>query len=77
MFVFHAGPHKTGSTYVQDNFMQARTELAERGWLYPEQGCGRYSGQQEIGHAAFDWLAEGGAGAAAAGSPCRPAILTA
>lgn len=62
MFVFHAGPHKTGSTYVQDNFKRARAELDARGWLYPVQGCGPYAGHQEIGHADPGWLAEGGAG---------------
>jgi hypothetical protein len=34
-FVLHVGPHKTGSTYLQDAFALLRPQLAERGILYP------------------------------------------
>jgi hypothetical protein len=40
-FVFHVGPHKTGSTYLQAAFASLRPQLAERGVLYPTIWGGR------------------------------------
>jgi hypothetical protein len=34
-FIFHVGPHKTGSTYLQDSFCAFREELERRGVSYP------------------------------------------
>lgn len=34
-FVFHIGPHKTGSTYLQNCLCSARAELAAKGVIYP------------------------------------------
>jgi hypothetical protein len=36
--VVHIGPHKTGSTYLQENFTRQAAELRKRGWLYPAIG---------------------------------------
>ncbi|MDR4308788.1 hypothetical protein IHQ68_19375 [Chelatococcus sambhunathii] len=38
MLVLHVGPHKTGTTYLQANFKQQRSDLLKRGWLYPALG---------------------------------------
>lgn len=34
-FIVHVGPHKTGTTYLQECFVQNRARLAERGIHYP------------------------------------------
>jgi hypothetical protein len=34
----HIGPHKTATTYLQNNFYRHRKELRKRGWLYPDTG---------------------------------------
>lgn len=34
-FIIHVGPHKTGTSYLQEAFVQTRGQLAERGVLYP------------------------------------------
>lgn len=34
-FIVHVGPHKTGTTYLQECFAQLRPQLAERGILFP------------------------------------------
>lgn len=34
----HIGPHKTATTYLQNNFYRSRAKLLERGWLYPLTG---------------------------------------
>lgn len=34
-FIIHAGPHKTGTSYLQEAFAATRPLLAERGVLYP------------------------------------------
>jgi len=34
-FVIHVGPHKTGTTYLQEAFAHLRPYLAERGVHYP------------------------------------------
>jgi hypothetical protein len=34
-FIIHVGPHKTGTTYLQEAFVQARPQLAGRGIHYP------------------------------------------
>lgn len=38
MLVMHIGPHKSATTYLQNNFYQNRAKLLERGWLYPVTG---------------------------------------
>jgi hypothetical protein len=35
-FVVHLGPHKTGTTYLQESFVRLRSQLRERGTLYPD-----------------------------------------
>ena len=34
-FIIHVGPHKTGTSYLQECFVAARLKLAERGIHYP------------------------------------------
>jgi hypothetical protein len=43
-FVFHVGPHKTGSTYLQDLFFDHREALNRHGILYPAQWLGPHTG---------------------------------
>jgi hypothetical protein len=43
-YLFHVGPHKTGSTYLQKSFDKSRSALAASGILYPEQW------QDGVGH---------------------------
>ena len=43
-YVIHIGPHKTGTTYLQNAFTLLRPRLSARGILYPEQWGG------EAGH---------------------------
>jgi len=62
MFVFHAGPHKTATSYLQDNLRRSRGLLAARGWCYPRQGTGKSSGHHDIARAGSDWLSPDGAG---------------
>lgn len=42
--VLHIGPHKTGTTYIQQNLMNNRTALAQAGVVYPESFC------EKLGH---------------------------
>lgn len=62
MLVFHAGPHKTATTYLQENLGWARRTLAGHGWYYPRQGTGRHAGHHELAGALDDWLSPGSAG---------------
>jgi hypothetical protein len=36
-YIFHVGPHKTGSTYLQDSFLMSQNDLTERKIVYPAQ----------------------------------------
>lgn len=49
--VFHAGPHKTGSTYLQYRLLRARGALAEQSWEYPDYGIKQYNHQH-----VYSWL---------------------
>ncbi len=33
--VIHVGPRKTATTYLQQNFFRATSELEQKGWIYP------------------------------------------
>ncbi|MGH1330020.1 MAG: hypothetical protein ACRBBK_04005 [Paracoccaceae bacterium] len=48
--VLHIGPHKTATTYCQENFFGRRGRLKACGWMYPPIGRASY----ETGH---HWLA--------------------
>jgi hypothetical protein len=50
MLVMHAGPHKTASTYIQNNFAAARKPLARAGWIYPEFGTEGLKGHHHLAH---------------------------
>lgn len=34
--VLHVGPHKTATTYIQNNLAAYRTKLSDDGWIYPD-----------------------------------------
>ncbi len=50
--VFHIGPHKTGSTYLQNRLLKNRDQLLSHGWDYPEFGL-----RQFAHHRLYHWLA--------------------
>jgi hypothetical protein len=50
--VLHAGPHKTGSTYLQYRLTKARGALQEQNWEYPKYGILQFN-QQRV----YAWLA--------------------
>jgi len=37
--ILHIGPHKTGTTYIQQYLLRSRARLAEIGLVYPEEFC--------------------------------------
>jgi hypothetical protein len=56
--VLHVGPHKTGSTYLQNRLLKTRETLLSHGWTYPEYGL-----RQFAQHRIYNWL-QGNAAAA-------------
>jgi len=46
--VFHIGPHKTGTTYIQKMCVEQRSILAESGICYPREGIGPQFGHHQI-----------------------------
>lgn len=46
--IFHIGPHKTASTYIQKMFVENRKCLADQGICYPEEGIGPEYGHHQI-----------------------------
>ncbi len=50
MLVVHAGPHKTATTYIQNNLAAARDDLAAKGWDYPETGTEGLPAHHAIAH---------------------------
>ncbi len=58
MLVFHAGPHKTATSYLQENLRRARGALDKRGWCYPRQGTGGTAGHHDLVGRNADWLKE-------------------
>jgi hypothetical protein len=49
--VLHVGPHKTGSTYLQNRLLKNRDSLLSYGWDYPELGL-----RQFAQHRIYHWL---------------------
>lgn len=37
--VLHVGPHKTATTYIQQNLNACRANLLQMGWIYPDNAC--------------------------------------
>jgi hypothetical protein len=60
----HVGPHKTGSTYLQQTLRANRDRLAAAGWLYPEAGMSGF-GHHEVVNLHRGWRLPDGAGLAA------------
>lgn len=56
MIVMHIGPHKTASTYIQNNLYEAREQLEARGWIYPELGTKGLPGHHDLAHNASKYL---------------------
>ena len=50
MLLLHIGPHKTATTYIQQNLFANQEFLAEKGWVYPELGTSGMSGHHNIAH---------------------------
>jgi len=50
MLVLHIGPHKTATTYVQNNLYEVRDQLKARGWVYPEIGTQMLTGHHDLAH---------------------------
>jgi hypothetical protein len=46
--IFHIGPHKTATTYIQKRFVENRKYLASNGIYYPEEGIGPLYGHHQI-----------------------------
>lgn len=49
--VLHVGPHKTGSTYLQNRLLKNRETLLSHGWTYPDLGL-----RQFAQHRIYHWL---------------------
>lgn len=47
----HIGPHKTGTTYLQQCLFGARNALSERGVLYPSSGLGEWQAHHRLAFA--------------------------
>lgn len=54
--VMHVGPHKTATTYIQNNLAAYRDELSDAGWIYPDN-VGIMDGAPE-GHHDLSYRAE-------------------
>ncbi|MEM9761804.1 MAG: hypothetical protein AAF968_04740 [Pseudomonadota bacterium] len=66
MLVVHAGPHKTGTTYIQVSYARSRGALADSGWTYPEIGAPTsISGHHDLAHTPDQFLEEDAPGYAA------------
>ncbi len=48
MLVLHIGPHKTATTYIQQNLFANHLAFAQKGWIYPELGIVGVSGHHDI-----------------------------
>lgn len=48
--VIHAGPHKTGTSYIQQRFTDNRDFLRQSGWYYPVIGTMGMEGQHWIAY---------------------------
>ena len=58
--VIHAGPHKTGTSYIQQRLTDNRDFLRQSGWIYPSIGTMGTEGQHVIAQKAgtrldLDW----------------------
>jgi hypothetical protein len=46
--IFHIGPHKTATTYIQKMFVENRNSLAKKGIYYPDEGIASEYGHHQI-----------------------------
>lgn len=60
MLVLHAGPHKTATTYIQQNLQRDRTVLEGWGWLYPDLGTDGMPAHHDLAHNSGRYIGEGG-----------------
>lgn len=59
-FVMHVGPHKTATTYIQNNLAAYRDELSDAGWIYPDNVgilAGVPEGHHDLSYRAPSYLA--------------------
>lgn len=73
MLVLHIGPHKTATTYIQNNLFHGRRDLARRGWLYPEIGTMGLPGHHDLAHNDARYIEEGADHAAALNAVAKKA----
>jgi hypothetical protein len=76
MLVLHIGPHKTATTYVQNNLFHARQDLERRGWLYPKIGTEGLPGHHDLAHNDARYIGEGADRAAALSAFAKKARQT-
>lgn len=50
MLVVHIGPHKTATTYIQNNLYANRVALDAAGWIYPDEGTEGLRAHHHIAH---------------------------
>lgn len=56
--VLHVGPHKTASTYIQENLKRSCSSLAKQGWLYSDVGKKAFeAGHHDLAHNPDTYLA--------------------
>lgn len=56
--VLHVGPHKTASTYIQENLFKERQFLAGQGWTYPEAGTDFQAAHHHLAHNSTQYLGD-------------------
>ncbi len=54
--VLHVGPHKTASSYVQENLFKSARSLQTHGWTYPREGTDGQRAHHHLAHNAADYL---------------------
>ncbi|MEP2716196.1 hypothetical protein [Pseudophaeobacter sp.] len=59
--IVHAGPHKTGTTFIQDSFANNRSDLLKSGWAYPIAGTYGSTGHHHLAHNFVEYIEADGA----------------
>ena len=54
--VMHIGPPKTATSYLQQQFVALRGDLAKRGWLFPETGSAGNGAHHHLAYFAAKFL---------------------
>jgi hypothetical protein len=56
--VLHIGPHKTATSYIQENLKATRSVLASHGWSYPEDPVDERAGHHHLAQNRRDYLSK-------------------